>query len=1052
MRAARLTPLAVAGVIAGLAAVPVAFGDTTTPAPPAIAHPQFGQRIDLNVLLVSDDGKGPDTAAWKAEFKREGVPYTEVDLAGNARTLTDADLADYTGNHAYYQAVVQTTDGLAPNAATTTALNKLESTFGVRLLSDYATDASQPARHGVTYSGGATFTAGTKGTLTADGKLAFPYLKGDVAMDPNAFGYTMTPTDPAHWDTLLADASGKPYMGVYTHPEDGRQEMVTSFNANEFDMSHNVLLRHGMLNWVTRGVFIGTERNYLELQVDDLFLGDDKWEPSTHTTNYDATAAIRMDAEDVAQAVAWSKARGLRLDMAFNGAGSEQFKAASNNQDPLLKAMQDNKAAFGWINHTYEHPNMDCSTSAYITDQITRNVTWANANGFGSLVNPGELVTGEHSALANTRPGNPGTIDPPQFDTIDAVNQTGGTLAPGTYEYAVSATTAHGETPASTTQGTVAAPATGSTAPADNAVTVTWDAVCHATSYKVYRAPVTTTGTTTTTGAFSLIATVPVAAGDTATDTGAQAPRALSFTDTGVPGTPGTPPTANNATVDPYAQNPNTIAALTAAKVANVATDASKAYPDPAVAGSTASTITAGSTFVDGPAQTVPRYPTNVYYNVANQGDQLAEYNWIYLDPTVDPANGGCVPIAGVTTCNTAKATWADYVASESSIMFKHVAGNDPRPHYFHQTNLAQWNPALPETDPAQGGILYPVVDALLDRYNTAFNASMPLVQLTETEIAKELARQAKWAADLAAKRVTAYLQDGTVHVLTTTDMDVPLTGTTAGSAYGGQNSGWTTVKAGVDTTFEATDPVAADAPVITGTPVVGQTLSASTGAWTAVNAGDKVETAFQWQTDASGTWKDIPGATSSTYAIPAVDKGAHLRALVFAGDWIASVKQARTAATDAVTDPPPPVVATPTPTPTPVATPVAPPVKPVTPAKPASLKLTGLKMSPKRFAAKGTAHRKGVKTGATVSWTLNRAAAVRFTIQRSTVKRGVRTFASAGVPLKPAKAGARTLRFTGRIGAKALKPGTYRLVAQATDAAGTVSKARTLTFSVVRG
>ena len=38
--------------------------------------------------------------------------------------------------------------------------------------------------------------------------------------------------------------------------------------------------------------------------------------------------------------------------------------------------------------------------------------------------------------------------------------------------------------------------------------------------------------------------------------------------------------------------------------------------------------------------QAVPRYPSNVYYNVSRQGQQLDEYNWIY----VAPANGGgCV-------------------------------------------------------------------------------------------------------------------------------------------------------------------------------------------------------------------------------------------------------------------------------------------------------------------------------------------------------------------------------------------------------------------------
>ncbi|MGZ8632646.1 MAG: hypothetical protein ACXWZZ_02170, partial [Solirubrobacteraceae bacterium] len=97
--------------------------------------------------------------------------------------------------------------------------------------------------------------------------------------------------------------------------------------------------------------------------------------------------------------------------------------------------------------------------------------------------------------------------------------------------------------------------------------------------------------------------------------------------------------------------------------------------------------------------QAVPRYPSNVYYNVANRADQLDEYNWIYVAPPL----GNCVPIPGVTTCRTTLATWDEYVNSENTIMFRHLMDNDPRPHYFHQTNIAGYNPALSETDPNQG-------------------------------------------------------------------------------------------------------------------------------------------------------------------------------------------------------------------------------------------------------------------------------------------------------------------------------------------------------------
>ena len=96
--------------------------------------------------------------------------------------------------------------------------------------------------------------------------------------------------------------------------------------------------------------------------------------------------------------------------------------------------------------------------------------------------NPGVVVTGEHSGLANLVPGNPGTVDPPAFDAATP-SSTGGTLGAGSYTYAItdqfSAT--GGESSASTT--TVTVP-TGATA---GSVALSWEAVCHAADYKIYR-------------------------------------------------------------------------------------------------------------------------------------------------------------------------------------------------------------------------------------------------------------------------------------------------------------------------------------------------------------------------------------------------------------------------------------------------------------------------------------------------------------------------------------------------------------------------------------
>ena len=125
---------------------------------------------------------------------------------------------------------------------------------------------------------------GTQGTLSADGKTIFPYLNGPVTMDTGTYGYEATPlatqATGASFDTLVSGPNGSALVGVYTHAN-GVQEMVETFNENQYQLQAE-LLRHGALDWVTRGVYFGDQRNYLEAHVDDNFLSDDSWDTTTH--------------------------------------------------------------------------------------------------------------------------------------------------------------------------------------------------------------------------------------------------------------------------------------------------------------------------------------------------------------------------------------------------------------------------------------------------------------------------------------------------------------------------------------------------------------------------------------------------------------------------------------------------------------------------------------------------------------------------------------------------------------------------------------------------
>jgi hypothetical protein len=52
---------------------------------------------------------------------------------------------------------------------------------------------------------------------------------------------------------------------------------------------------------------------------------------------------------------------------------------------------------------------------------------------------------------------------------------------------------------------------------------------------------------------------------------------------------------------------------------------------------------------------------------------------------------------------------------------------------------------------------------------------------------------------------------------------------------------------------------------------------------------------------------------------------------------------------------------------------------------------------------------------------------------------------------VRKSKAGLNVVRFSGRLGSRALKPGRYRAILVATDASGNRSAARRVAFRVIR-
>jgi hypothetical protein len=791
------------------------------------------QQIGMKVLLITDSAdattaSGIAYADWESTLKREGVPFDSV-VTGTSATLPALSSTLPNGTQvANYEGVIVATSGTEGlSTAQWTTLQTFEQQFSVRQLTAYAVPSSD---YGLTAaSPPATFSGSPSPALTADGAKVFPYLN-KIDFDAGTFGYEGTATG-ANPDTLISGPGGSSLLGVYTS-SDGRQTMYQTFNQNQY-MLQSQLLRHGELAWLARNTYFGDQRNYLETNIDDNFLSDATWSTATHSTDFTAANALREVPGDVTTAATWSKTNNFRIDMLFNGGGS--VATANGGTDPLLTQFQANDSAtnkpytadFGWINHTWDHPNLDegCATKNYIEAEINQNTAWASTaaaagnpttGGLGlasstdptasalGTENPNVLVTGEHAGLANLVPGNPGQVDPPSIDTAAAAT-TGGTLAAGSYVYAVSDqfnTAAPGATPVAPPAGESAAsvsapvPVTGTT----SSVALDWSAVCHAADYKIYRA-------TSTTGPWSLIGTVPA---NTSTDfidptsttnTANGGPVQKMFTDTGTAGTTATPLTTGTAVESPYEQNPLLDAAFAGTQNGGIkyfGSDASKPYPNPAdgafpTGAAPASQYATGSTFSDAGATAIPRYPTNIYYNVSTNAQEVDEYQTLYDSPT-------CVPVPNVTTCNPAGTPFpiGTIVASIDSGMFQHMMGNDPRPHYFHQTNLMSQTAG---GAPSQGdGLFYETVNPLLTQYHQYFASNAPIEQPTTAQIGTLLTEQAGWAA-ANASQVSGSIQGNVVTVTNNgSAIELPLTGTNIGSAYAGSTSGWTLAPSGTST------------------------------------------------------------------------------------------------------------------------------------------------------------------------------------------------------------------------------------------------------------
>ena len=379
--------------------------------------------VALKVLILSAGTADSSLPAAKSMLDQAGVPYDVVNpaVAGNFTSSTLV-AADGSGN---YQGVLLTTGNLAYEAspgnwqsgldwAGWNLLWQYESDYHVRQLALYTYPSSWPEDYGMRDAGAASATSSP--TLTAGGAQVFTDLRPGLALPINfAYNYpaTLVSVPGVVTTPLLSDAAGRALAVSSTTA--GRERIALNFAQNPY-LLHSSLIGYSLVNWLTKGVYLGEYRRYNQLDVDDWFLPGDVFDAATKTLQPDsfrisASDALALPAQQTSLQNAFPVSKTFRFAMMFNGGGANVNAPASCSStvasaDPLSSVTHCLGSQFDWVSHTRDHLYMDFLSYTDAFAQLQPNLTIGAQMGL--TVSAKSLLSGDMSGLGYYNPAGDG--------------------------------------------------------------------------------------------------------------------------------------------------------------------------------------------------------------------------------------------------------------------------------------------------------------------------------------------------------------------------------------------------------------------------------------------------------------------------------------------------------------------------------------------------------------------------------------------------------------------------------------------------------------------
>jgi hypothetical protein len=397
----------------GKVAVSKAASQPAAPSGKAAVEPAAGtDKVALRALIVATNTDDFGVATWKTTLDRVGAAY-DVFYDADATLTTDTLVRpDGTGR---YNAILLT-NSMQVYASGSSFLNGLEPgewnilwayerNFGVRQAALYTSYGTWPEDYCLK-SAGETSVGDTplNVSLTAAGAGVFDYLKAGAKISvTQSYVYRTALTAGCNAEATLTDGSN--VLGVRTTSADGRERLALTFTSNQY-LLHSDLLVYGMFRWAAKGLFLGEQRHFLNVDIDDWFNSSDHYFPDGHV-EYDpgfqlsGHDAVNLDNEQIALRAAYPQAAGFTYNLAFNGADIDPFagSACSPNGGPteLTATSKCLAGHFRWLNHTLNHPELNHTDYNTTRAEILDNRAAGTAIGLSS---PDEVLkTPEYSGL-----------------------------------------------------------------------------------------------------------------------------------------------------------------------------------------------------------------------------------------------------------------------------------------------------------------------------------------------------------------------------------------------------------------------------------------------------------------------------------------------------------------------------------------------------------------------------------------------------------------------------------------------------------------------------